>query len=145
MTNLTDLYQEIIIDHSKAPRNFTVIPHATNWHSGHNPLCGDQITVYVDLVNNKVNAISFKGSGCAISIASASLMTEAITGKTVDAAEQMFNLFQELVTSCEQSPDLVRDLGKLAAFANVAAFPIRVKCATLAWHTLRAALSNKAT
>lgn len=142
MTNLTDLYQEMIIEHSKAPRNFTVMPNATNCQIGHNPLCGDQITVYVDLVNNKVNAISFQGSGCAISIASASLMTEAIKGKTVAAAEQLFTLFQELVTTCEQSRELVQSLGKLAAFANVAAFPIRVKCATLAWHTLRAALAN---
>lgn len=136
--SLRDLYQEMIIDHGKKPRNFGKLPNASHSHQGHNPLCGDQCIVYLVERDQQIKAIQFEGSGCAISVASASLMTEAIKGKTINEIVDLFNRFQQLVTGHESN----QDLGKLEIFSGVAAFPARVKCATLAWHTLKAALNR---
>ena len=137
--SLRDLYQEIIIDHGKQPRNTGVLPDANHFQVGHNPLCGDKLTIYIVERNGLIENVHFDGSGCAISVASASLMTEAIKGKTVTEFEHLFQHFHDLVTEGKESEV---DLGKLAVFAGVAEFPARVKCATLAWHTLQAALRN---
>ena len=137
--SLRDLYQEMIIDHSKVPRNFGNLPEANHSRIGHNPLCGDKLVVYLFLRDNVVEKISFKGMGCAISIASASLMTEAVKGKSREEIEKMFTQFHRLVTIGHEEGDA---LGKLLVFAGVAEFPVRVKCATLAWHTLKAALTE---
>jgi nitrogen fixation NifU-like protein len=137
--SLKELYQEIILDHGKCPRNCGRLEHASHHHRGHNPLCGDQLMLYVMAADNKISDIRFEGSGCAISIASASLMSEAIKGKAMTDVNILFENFHHLVTG--QSINI--DMGKLAAFSGVAEFPIRVKCATLAWHTLKAALSNE--
>lgn len=144
--NLRDLYQQVIIDHSKRPRNFCTCEHANHIKDGHNPLCGDRITLYVDTKDNTIVDICFQGQGCAISMASASLMTEAVKGKTVNEFLQLFNAFQKLVTSSDEQEvvdDLAAQLGKLSVLAGVREFPIRVKCATLAWHTLKAALTGE--
>lgn len=139
-SELSDLYQEIILDHSKKPRNFKGLSDASCQADGYNPLCGDKVTVYIRLGDGTVEDISFLGSGCAISTASASLMTESVKGKSLEEIEALFRSFHSLVTgkSCESA-----ELGKLAAFHGVSEFPIRVKCATLVWHTLQAALENK--
>lgn len=137
--SLRELYQEIILDHGKKPRNFGKLNEANHMHAGHNPLCGDKLTLYVEVKNNIVQGVKFEGEGCAISVASASLMTEAVRGKSLNEIEHLFESFHQLVTS-GQEPS--QDLGKLAVFSGVAEFPIRVKCATLAWHTLKAALQN---
>ncbi|HBL25435.1 MAG TPA: SUF system NifU family Fe-S cluster assembly protein [Acidobacteria bacterium] len=137
---LRDLYQEIILDHNRRPRNFGALPGANRHAEGHNPLCGDRIQVHLHVDGGRVQGISFEGAGCAISTASASLMTEALRGKTVDEAHALFHGFHELVTRGGGDP---ADLGKLAVFTGVREFPIRVKCATLAWHTLEAALEQK--
>jgi nitrogen fixation NifU-like protein len=136
---LRELYQELILDHGKQPRNVGEISAASHSHAGYNPLCGDRVTVYLIEKDGIVHDVAFQGAGCAISVASASLMTEAIKGKALSVIEQLFHDFHQLVTegSCGET-----DLGKLAAFAGVAEFPIRVKCATLAWHTLKAALDG---
>ena len=142
---LRDLYQEVILDHNKSPRNFRLIEHPTNHAEGYNPLCGDNITIFLS-VNDKeiIEDISFQGSGCAISKASASLMTSMLKGKSVEEAEKIFNKFHELVTDkLGDNPD-IEDLGKLAVFAGVREFPARVKCASLAWHTMMNAMNNKA-
>lgn len=136
--SLRDLYQEIIVDHGKQPRNFGVLPGANHSQAGHNPLCGDKLMIYVSEHDGVVEDVRFEGAGCAISVASASLMTEAVKGKKVSEIEKLFNHFHDLVTEGKES----NDLGKLAAFSGVAEFPVRVKCATLAWHTLKAALEN---
>jgi nitrogen fixation NifU-like protein len=142
MSDLRDLYQEVILDHTKRPRNFRKLAAANRSAKGHNPLCGDRVTVYLNVEGGVVKDISFEGSGCAISTASASMMTESLRGKTQAEAEALFERFHDLVTGKrDESPEL----GKLEAFAGVRAFPVRVKCATLAWHTLRAALQNKET
>jgi nitrogen fixation NifU-like protein len=133
---LDDLYQELIVDHSKRPRNFGPLAGATARAEGYNPLCGDKVAVQLKLENDLVADIGFQGSGCAISTASASLMTESLKGKTRAEAEKIFERFHSLLTS-EHTP---AELGKLAVFAGVRAYPVRVKCATLAWHTMRAAL-----
>jgi nitrogen fixation protein NifU and related proteins len=133
---LQDLYQEVILDHNKRPKNFRAIEHARK-AEGYNPLCGDRITVYVDLDNGVIRDCSFQGSGCAISKASASLMTESIKGKTVSEAEALAQRFQQMITAPPDAP--VPGLGKLDALSGVRQFPVRVKCASLAWHTLRAA------
>jgi len=141
---LRELYQQVILDHNKSPRNFRLIEHPTNHAEGYNPLCGDNITVYLS-INDKgiIEDISFQGSGCAISKASASLMTSMLKGKTVAEAENIFNKFHALVTDkLGDTPD-IEDLGKLAVFAGVREFPVRVKCASLAWHTMMNALHNK--
>lgn len=137
--SLRDLYQEIIIDHGKQPRNFGQLSHANHQHAGHNPLCGDRLTVYVYEEKGVINDVKFEGTGCAISVASASLMTEVIKGKTLSEVEKLFNHFHFLVTEGKEPED---EVGKLAVFSGVAEFPVRVKCATLSWHTLKAALAN---
>jgi nitrogen fixation NifU-like protein len=140
MSELTDLYQEVILDHNRRPRNFRAIEDASRRQEGYNPLCGDRLTLYVALDGDRIRDVAFQGSGCAISKASASLMTEALKGKTVDEARALFERFHDMVTS---SPDSeIPDLGKLAALAGVREFPTRVKCASLAWHTLNAAVAG---
>jgi nitrogen fixation protein NifU and related proteins len=143
MSDLRELYQELIIDHSKRPRNFRVLEGANRKLDGYNPLCGDKVTVFLELENERVNNISFQGSGCAISTASASVMTESVKGKTAVEAEALFELFHDLVTGKPPAAGKTPDLGKLAVFSGVSEFPARVKCATLAWHTLHAALQGK--
>ena len=143
MGDLRDLYQEVILDHSKKPRNFRRIEAADRTAEGFNPLCGDRVTVFVTLEEGKVKDISFQGSGCAISTASASMMTERLKGKTPEEAEEIFQRFHDLVTGKGSGAGAVPELGKLAAFSGVCGFPIRVKCATLVWHTLKAALEGK--
>ena len=139
MSELRDLYQEVILDHNRRPRNFGALPSANHQAEGYNPLCGDKVTVFLDLEGGRIQNLSFQGAGCAISTASASLMTEALKGRTAEEARQLFQDFQGLVTKGEDS----EDLGKLAVFSGVREFPMRVKCATLAWHTLLAALDDK--
>jgi nitrogen fixation NifU-like protein len=134
--DLQELYQEVILDHNKRPRNFRVI-EGGHKAEGYNPLCGDRITVYLQLDDGVIKDVSFQGSGCAISKASASLMTDSVKGRSVAEAKALFERFQRMVTARPDAP--VEDLGKLAVFAGVRQFPVRVKCASLAWHTLRAA------
>jgi nitrogen fixation NifU-like protein len=141
MPELRDLYQEVILEHSKAPRNFRQI--ADGQHAeGFNPLCGDRFTVFLDVENDVVKDVSFQGSGCAISKASASMMTQAVKGKTRAEAERLFDTFHKLVTTGEPNGGKP-EIGKLQVFSGVSEFPVRVKCATLAWHTLKAALEGK--
>jgi nitrogen fixation protein NifU and related proteins len=142
MSELTDLYQEVILDHNKKPRNFQKLADANRTAEGFNPLCGDQIQLYVKLEDGVIRDIGFQGSGCAISKASASLMTSTLKGKTSAEADKLFERFHRLVTS-DAAADTA-ELGKLAVFSGVREFPVRVKCASLAWHTLRAALEGKA-
>ena len=145
MSELTDLYQEVILDHYQRPRNFGPLPEANHHAEGYNPLCGDRATVYVRLEGDVVKDVSFVGQGCSISTASASIMTEVLKGKTVAEAEQLFERFHALVTgSPDQAGQAAADpaLGKLAVFAGVCEFPVRVKCASLAWHTLKQALEG---
>lgn len=137
--SLRDLYQEIIIDHGREPRNFGNLDNANYCKCGHNPLCGDQLTLSIKVHDHVIEDVRFVGNGCAISVASASLMTEAIKGKTVAQIEKLFDQFHLLVTTGEASQQSCESLGKLAVFSGVAEFPIRIKCATLAWHTLKAA------
>lgn len=137
-----DLYQEMILDHYKKPRNFEKMPHPTHQANGHNPLCGDKVTVFLELVDGRVQRVSFQGSGCAISTASASMMTERLTGKTLVEANQIFDSFHDLLTQ-ETLSDDQDSLGKLRIFEGVREFPMRVKCATLAWHTMKAACENQ--
>jgi nitrogen fixation NifU-like protein len=142
MPDLRDLYQEVILDHSKRPRNFRK-PEGANRHAdGYNPLCGDKVTIYLTVRDGRVQDAAFQGSGCAISTASASMMTERLKGRTVEEAEALFARFHELLTSAEDPVAPAPELGKLAAFAGVREYPMRVKCATLAWHTLRSALDE---
>jgi nitrogen fixation protein NifU and related proteins len=143
MSDLRELYQELIIDHSKRPRNFRVLEGANRKLDGFNPLCGDKITVFLELENDRVKNIGFQGSGCAISTASASVMTESVKGKTLAEAEVLFDIFHNLVTGKPPAAGKSPELGKLAVFSGVSEFPVRVKCATLAWHTLHAALQGK--
>ncbi|HUJ14267.1 MAG TPA: SUF system NifU family Fe-S cluster assembly protein [Thermoanaerobaculia bacterium] len=142
MTDLRDLYQQIILDHNRNPRNYREIPDATKRVDGYNPLCGDHYTVFVDLDGDVIKDISFTGNGCAISKASASVMTTAVKGKRMDEAEKLFDTFHKLVTG-EPAGLSEADLGRLAAFSGVSEFPARVKCATLAWHTLHNALQGE--
>lgn len=142
MSELTDLYQEVILDHNRRPRNFRTIDEATRKQEGYNPLCGDRLTLYVKLEGDVIKDVAFQGIGCAISKASASLMTDALKGKTVDEARAMFEQFHDMVTSSPEVP--VPDIGKLSVLAGVREFPTRVKCASLAWHTLKAAVSDDA-
>ena len=136
--DLRELYQEIIIDHNRNPRNHHALDEPTTYANGFNPLCGDKLTVYAVLEQGLVRDLSFVGSGCAISQASASLMTDALKGKTIDEAHELFHRVHQMLTQ-DEDPELA-PLGKLAVLAGVKAFPARVKCATLAWHTLEAAL-----
>jgi nitrogen fixation NifU-like protein len=140
MSELKELYQEVILEHSKHPRNFREMATASRKVEGFNPLCGDHFTVYLDLKDGAINDISFQGTGCAISKASASMMTQTLKGKSAGEAEAMFSKFHDLVTG---HGDGGESLGKLAVFSGVSEFPLRVKCATLAWHALRAALEGK--
>src|SRR5215469_3594610 len=140
MPDLSGLYQEVILDHSKRPRNFRVIEDATAHADGYNPLCGDRLTLYLHMSGEQIGDISFKGSGCAISTASASILTETLKGKTRAEVEALFEKFHDLVTGESRDDPDAPDLGKLEVFSGVSEFPARVKCATLSWHTLRAAL-----
>jgi nitrogen fixation NifU-like protein len=143
-TELRELYQEVILDHSKRPRNFGPLPDADAQAEGHNPLCGDRATIYVRCTGEVLEDVRFVGQGCSISTASASLMTEAVRGRTRAEAEALFERFHALVTAPPDQAGAAPDpmLGKLAVFVGVCEFPMRVKCASLAWHTLRAALQD---
>jgi nitrogen fixation protein NifU and related proteins len=143
MSDLRELYQELIIDHSKRPRNFKVLERANRKLEGYNPLCGDKITLFLELEHDRVQNVSFQGSGCAISTASASVMTESVKGKTLAEAEALFDVFHQMVMGKPPAAGNAPELGKLAVFSGVSEFPARVKCATLAWHTLHAALQGK--
>jgi nitrogen fixation NifU-like protein len=138
--DLDDLYQEVILDHNRRPRNFRVIAGATP-HEGYNPLCGDHLIVYLDVDGDVIRDVSFQGSGCAISKASASLMTESVRGKTIAEAASLIERFHHLITSDRAAGST--DLGKLAVLGGVRQFPARVKCASLAWHTLAAAVEAR--
>ena len=142
MADLKELYQSVILDHNRSPRNFREISDTPHHAEGHNPLCGDNITVWVELDGDMIADVSFLGNGCAISKASASLMTQAVKGKRVSEAKELFRSFQKLVTG-QASPQESKDvLGKLILFAGVSEFPVRVKCASLSWHTLNAAFED---
>ena len=142
-TELRDLYQEVILDHSKKPRNFRVLEHADRKAEGFNPLCGDRLTLYLELDGERVKNIGFQGAGCAIFKASASMMTEAVKGKTKAETEQLFQKVHHMLSRDPSASFEPAGLGKLAAFSGVSEFPVRVKCATLAWHTLRSGLAAK--
>ncbi len=143
MSDLRDLYQQTILDHTRKPRNKHEMPDATSTADGHNRLCGDNIKLFLKLNAGIIEDISFTGNGCAISTASASMMTEALKGKTLAEAQPLFELFHTMLTSpMDQEPDL-EALNKLAVFSGVREFPVRVKCATLPWHTLQAAIKNQ--
>jgi nitrogen fixation NifU-like protein len=139
MSELDALYQEVILDHAKQPRNFHAMADADRHAEGYNPLCGDRFTLYLKIENDRIADLSFQGTGCAISTASASILTETLKGKTLAEAEALFKTFHDLVTGKGAE---ATGLGKLAAFCGVSEFPVRVKCATLAWHTLRNALKD---
>lgn len=141
MSDLRDLYQEVILDHNRSPRNFGRLDGADLSADGHNPLCGDRLSVTVKLNGDRVSDVRFEGAGCAISKASASLMTEGVKGRTLDELPRLFDRFHRLVTD-RTAPVDDAELGKLAVFAGVRDYPARVKCAVLAWHTLRAALDE---
>jgi nitrogen fixation NifU-like protein len=141
MSHLRELYQELILEHSKAPRNYRELSRADHRAEGFNPLCGDRFTVSVQIEGDSIRDIAFQGSGCAISKASASMMTQSVKGKTKQQAKELFEHFHRTVTGNQNANSA--ELGKLAVFAGVAEFPMRVKCATLAWHTLQAALDGK--
>jgi len=142
MPDLRELYQEVILEHSKAPRNYRELKPADHKAEGYNPLCGDRFTIYLQMEGDSIRDIGFQGSGCAISKASASMMTQALKGKTKAEAEDLFHRFHDVVTG-QSANGNEANLGKLAVFGGVSEFPMRVKCATLAWHTLEAALENK--
>jgi nitrogen fixation NifU-like protein len=140
VTELSDLYQEVILDHNRRPRNFRVLDDATHQAEGYNPLCGDRLNLFVRVEGSVIADIGFQGSGCAISKASASLMTDSLKGRPIDEARALFERFHRMVTT---PPDIaVEDMGKLSALAGVREFPVRIKCASLAWHTLKAALER---
>jgi nitrogen fixation NifU-like protein len=141
MSDLADLYQEVILDHNRRPRNFGRLPAATHHAEGYNPLCGDRVSVFVQIHGDRITDLAFDGSGCAISKASASLMTDRLKGCTLVEARDLFQRFQRMVTTPTNLA--VEDLGKLSVLAGVREFPVRVKCASLAWHTLKAALENQ--
>jgi len=140
MSELSELYQQVILDHNKKPRNFRKIESPSHTAEGHNPLCGDQLTIYLDLENDEVKDVSFEGTGCAISKASASMMTQAVKGKSKQQVEELFKGFHSMVTDDEATPEA---LGNLRIFEGVREFPVRVKCATLPWHTLHAAIHKE--
>jgi nitrogen fixation NifU-like protein len=142
LDQIRDLYQEVVFDHNRNPRNFRVMEDANRKIEGFNPLCGDRITLYAKVIDGKIEDVSFQGSGCAISTASASLMTEIVKGQTEQEAEQLFDLFHRITTGKNGDDVNLEELGKLAVLAGVRAYPARVKCATLAWHSLQSALKN---
>jgi len=143
MSDLSDLYQQVILDHNKKPRNFRKLEHATRTIEGLNPLCGDQLTLYVDLDGDRIADISFQGSGCAISRASASIMTDSLKGKTTAEAEALFQGVHKMLTSDTDDVLDTDELGKLDVLSGVREFPRRVKCASLSWHALRNALKDE--
>jgi nitrogen fixation NifU-like protein len=143
MTELRELYQEVILEHNKAPRNYHHPDVANRSAEGYNPLCGDRFTIFLDVEGDTIRDIGFLGSGCAISKASASMMTQSVKGKTRAEAAHLFEQFHSLVTGRAKTNGDRSDLGKLTVFSGVSAFPARVKCATLAWHTLQTALEGK--
>lgn len=143
MAELNELYQEVILDHNKRPRNFHPMSEANRTANGYNPLCGDQLTVYLQVDDDGIRDISFQGSGCAISKASASIMTESVKGKSVNETKSVFEKIHTMLTGADGTPTNSDELGKLAVLSGVCEFPTRVKCATLAWHTLLAALTGK--
>jgi nitrogen fixation NifU-like protein len=143
MSELNDLYQEVILDHNKNPRNFREIENATRQADGNNPLCGDALRVYVEMEDDRVKDVAFKGSGCAISKASASMMTQVVKGKSKEEAETLFDEFHRMVLGELNEEEDENQLGKLKIFAGVREFPARVKCASLSWHTLHAALHGE--
>lgn len=141
--DLKDLYRDVIVDHNRSPRNFRKIDPPRKTAEGFNPLCGDKLNVYVRMDGDKIEDIAFEGSGCAISVASASLMTETLKGKTADQAQDYFACMHSLLTDGEVQCSDMASLGKLAALSGVREFPTRVKCATLCWHTMKNALEGK--
>lgn len=141
-SELRELYQQVILDHNKSPRNFKKLKDASHFAEGFNPLCGDHIDIFVKLEDDKIADVSFQGQGCAISKSSASIMTSIVKGKTLAEAEVLFDKFHDLVTG-HLNHDDVEELGKLAVFEGVQEFPARIKCASLAWHTLHAALKDE--
>lgn len=143
MNDLQELYQQVILDHNKNPKNYGRLQDSNRSAEGYNPLCGDRVQLFLRLENEVIADIGFVGSGCAISKASASMMTAEIKGKTVAEAEELFQKFQNLITSDIQREIDAQAFGKLAVFSGVREFPMRIKCATLSWHTLRAALQQK--
>ena len=145
MSELSDLYQQVILDHNKKPRNFRKLEDANHTAEGYNPLCGDQLTIYLNLDDKTVKEIAFEGSGCAISKAAASMMTQAVKGKSKEQAEELFKEFHSMVTGELDEETDENSLGNLKIFAGVRDFPVRVKCATLPWHTMHAALNNEET
>jgi nitrogen fixation NifU-like protein len=142
MPELRELYQELILEHSKKPRNYREMPNASRKVEGFNPLCGDHFTVYLEMNGDTVRDITFQGSGCALSKASASMMTQVLKGKSKEEAEKLFERFHGMVTGTDKRDP--EDLGKLAVFSGVSEFPVRVKCASLAWHAMKAALEGEA-
>lgn len=143
MDELRELYQQIILDHNKNPKNFKQIKPASHTSEGYNPLCGDRINLYLQIEEDVIKDIGFQGSGCAISKASASVMTTVLRERSLTDAKLLFKNFQSLLTGGMEVELDVKDLGKLAVFAGVRKFPVRIKCALLAWHTMLAALENK--
>jgi len=143
MSELSELYQQVILDHNKKPRNFHKLERANRTAEGYNPLCGDQLSVYLQVEDDEVIDVSFEGSGCAISKASASMMTQAVKGKSKREAELLFDEFHRMVTGRLNEESEPNQLGRLKIFAGVRDFPVRVKCASLPWHTLHAALNNQ--
>src|SRR6185312_15832509 len=143
MSELSELYQQVILDHNKKPRNFRKLEHANHSAEGFNPLCGDHLTIYLDLEGDAVKEIAFEGSGCAISKAAASMMTQAVKGKSKEQAEALFSEFHSMVMGELDEETETNNLGNLKIFAGVREFPVRVKCATLPWHTMHAALNKQ--
>jgi len=144
MSDLRELYQQVILDHNRNPRNYKALEEADRKAEGHNPLCGDRVTIYLKMEGDRIVDATFQGQGCAISTASASMMTQTLKGKTLDEALELFREFHEMVTGACSSTVGDSRLGKLAVFQGVCEFPTRVKCATIAWHTMHAALEGKA-
>ncbi len=142
MSDLRDLYQEMILDHNRRPHNRRNLEGADRRADGYNPLCGDRISVYLKIDGDRIREATFEGKGCAISTASASMMTDAVHGKTLDEARQLFTRFHGMVTDDSATESAPTNLGKLEVFSGVSQFPARVKCATLAWHTLKAAIED---
>jgi nitrogen fixation NifU-like protein len=143
MSELSELYQQVILDHNKKPRNFRKLENASRTAEGFNPLCGDHLTIYLNLTDDSVREIAFEGSGCAISKAAASMMTQAVKGKNREQIEELFKEFHSMVTGELDEENDENNLGNLKIFAGVRDFPVRVKCATLPWHTMHAALNNQ--
>ena len=143
MSELSELYQQVILDHNKKPRNFRKLEHANHSAEGYNPLCGDHLTVYLALEGEQVKEVAFEGSGCAISKAAASMMTQAVKGKSREQAEALFGEFHSMVMGELDEENEANQLGNLKIFAGVRDFPVRVKCATLPWHTMHAALNKQ--